>query len=172
MAELGGLKYSILHKYHHADYEVAKDHMRRQLGSLDLLLFGRQVLVGIYIPPLFGGTSSLQISDKMQAENVYQGKIVLVLKTGPAAFGALDDESYRAALYGDEAGVPKIGDWLMVNAVAGEPTNFCGPGAETIFAENRRGDPEKVYHWEAGWPCRIIMDDSFIGRVTNPHNVV
>ena len=172
MADMGGLKYSVLHKYHHADYEVAKDHMRRQLGRLDIELFGRQVLVGIYIPPLFAGPNGLQISDKMQAENVYQGKIVLVLKTGPGAFGALDDESYRTAVYGCEDAVPSVGDWLMVNAVAGEPTNFCGPNAETFMAEDRRGDPTKLYHWDAGWPCRIIMDDSFIGRVTNPHNVI
>lgn len=169
---LGGLKYAVLHNYHHADYDIAKDHMRRQLGQLDIELFGRQVMVGIYIPPLVGGTSVLQISSKMQAENVYQGKIVMVLKTGPGAFGRLDDESYRISMYGSEEGVPKVGDWLMVNAVAGEPTSFCGPGAETVMGEDRRGDPQKVYDWNSGWPCRIIMDDAFIGIVTNPHNIV
>ena len=165
------LTYTVLHKYRHNDYELAKDHIRRQLGDIsDFELFGKEVLVAVYVRPLRNENSGLTISDNIQKEDAIQGKIVLVLKAGPSAFGAMDDISFREAQYGGAP--PKPGDWLMVRAAAGEPISYYGPNAEEVKTENRRGEMEKLYCWDGGWPCRIIDDSNFVGRVTEPHSVV
>ena len=44
---------------------------------------------------------------------------------------------------------------------------------EPVMYEDRHGDKQRMYGaWEQGWPCRVVLDDNFIGRVTNPHSVV
>ncbi len=74
--ETVALTYSVLHRYKHNNYEVAKDHIRRQLGSIeDFELFGQEVLVAVYVRPLRNPGSGLTISEKMQGEDVIQGMI-------------------------------------------------------------------------------------------------
>lgn len=46
-----------------------------------------------------------------------------------------------------------------------------GKGAVRITEKDRRDDDVPQYPM-AGWACRVIADDQFIGRVKNPHNVV
>jgi len=164
------MHYTQLHKWHHADYEVAKEHIYRQLGKLDIELFDRDVMVAVYVRPIQNPRTGLSITDAAQVEDTIQGKVCLVLKLGPSAFQCETQSDYDA-IYG-ENGPPKVGDWLMVRASAGDPVSFCGDNAETVMYEDRHGEEHKAYAWDAGWPCRIIRDDNFMARVLNPHSTV
>ena len=162
--------YTQLHRHHHADYEEAKEHIRRQLGQLDIDLFDRDVLVGVYVRPIQNPRTGLSITNQQQVEDTIQSKIVLVLKCGPSAFKCETAADYTA-IYG-ENGPPQIGDWLMVRAADGTPINFFGDGAEKVKYRDRRDEEHDAYAWDSGWPCRIIRDDAFMARVLNPHSAV
>ena len=60
------MAYTHLHKHHHDDYEVAKSHIHRQIGRLDLELFGRQILCAMYIRPPINPKTGWVITDKKQ----------------------------------------------------------------------------------------------------------
>lgn len=64
-----------------------------------------QVLIGIYVRPdkTAGG---IYISDRQRTEDVYQGKVGLVLKKGPLAF--TDDANHH---FGGR--IPDVGDWVV-----------------------------------------------------------
>lgn len=161
---------SYLHGWHHDDYEMAKRHIAQQIGKLDdeLEVFGRQVLCAVYIRPLLNPRSGIQSSDKHQQEDIWQGKVLMVLRCGPDAFRG--EDSYIKAMFG-ESGAPKPGDWLIANANTGLSINIKGEGGTRVTAEDRRGEQEKLYPMD-GWACRIVPDDLFIGRVLKPHTVV
>jgi hypothetical protein len=163
------MTYTTLHKHHHADYSIAQEHILRQIGKLDLELFGRDVLVAQYIRPLENPLTGWTTTGARQREDVVQGKIVMVVALGPSAFTG--DESYLEATFG-KSGAPKVGDWLMTRATDGHPVNIAGEGAETIMYRDRHDEEHKAYDWDSGWPCRIINDENFIGRVLNPHIAV
>jgi hypothetical protein len=161
--------YSRLHNWHHDDYEIAKEHIWRQLGDIsESLVFGRQVLCAIYIRPAFNPGNKLTYTDHQQAEDIAQGKSMLVLQLGPDAFQGDDD--YVASMFG-KWGPPKVGDWLWARAGTGEQLQMQGEGAERVTYQDRHGDDQKSYPFD-GWPCRVLQDDSFIGRVAKPHQVV
>lgn len=164
-----GMSYTQLHKHHHADYTVAQEHIRRQIGNLDLELFGRDVLVAQYVRPLENPKTGWTTTGAKQREDAIQGKIVMVVALGPSAFDG--DDAYKAATFGP-GGPPKVGDWLMTRATDGHPTNICGEDAEVVKYEDRHGERHNAYDWESGWPCRVINDENFMGRVLNPHSVV
>lgn len=164
------LNYTQLHRHHHADYAVAQEHIYRQMGQLDLKLFGNEVLVAVYVRPQFSSTTGLTGSTKTQAEDVVQGKIALLVAAGPNAFKC-DTAADEKAIYGED-GAPKPGDWLLLRATDGTPMSVCGPGAEIVQEEDRHGELQKAYGWDSGWPCRVVPDTAFLGRVTNPHSVV
>jgi len=162
---------SYLHGWHHDDYEIAKAHIAQQLGNFDneVKVFGRQVLCAVYIRPLLNPRTGLQSTEKHQQEDIWQGKVMLVLKLGPDAFKG--DGSYQAAMFGSADDVPKVGDWLMANANTGFSLNIRGEGGTRVVALNRRDEEEKLYPFD-GWACRIVPDDLFIGAVLKPHVVV
>ena len=66
---------------------------------------GAQVLVGTYIRPKMTA-GGIHIPDSTQGEDIYQGKVGLVLKLGPLAFK--EDDTHK---WGDR--VPQVGDWVM-----------------------------------------------------------
>ena len=159
---------SKLHGWRHDDYEVAKEHIWQQLGSLDgLEVFGRQVLVGVYTRPAFNTRSGLMFTEKEQRNDWYEGKVVLVLAHGPDAFKGT--ENWLKSTYPGDA--PKIGDWLFQNANTGIQFSFRGDGAQRVTYEDRRGEQQPVYPGD-GWPVRIVNDDGFLGRLREPHSVV
>ena len=161
--------YSRLHKWHHDDYGIAKQDILRQVGDIsECEVFGRQVLCAVYIRPAFNPNNKLTYTEKQQAEDIAQGKAVLVLKLGPSAFDG--DEDYLRSMFKDGI-APKPGDWLFARAAAGEPMQISGEGAERVEYEDRRDERQKSYPFD-GWPCRVISDESFIGRVDKPHQVV
>lgn len=66
---------------------------------------GSQVLVAIYVRPQ-KTASGIYLTDKLRDEDIYQGKVGLVLKMGPLAF--LEDETHK---FGDR--VPEKGEWVI-----------------------------------------------------------
>jgi hypothetical protein len=159
---------SELHTRHHDDYETAKREIHQSLGSIeDIEVFGRQVLVACYVRPA-KGANGLYATVKTQTEDVYMGKAVLILKCGPDAFQG--DDGFKAAMFGDMP-VPAAGDWMFVRPQDGVGVNLCGDGASRPKGEDFRGNQIDLYEWD-GWPCRMISDDAFLGRMNKPHEVV
>ena len=76
------------------------------IGDLKgIKLFNMQVLVGIYIRPQ-KTASGIFLTDKTVDEDRYQGKVGLVLKTGPMAFIDEKEEWFKK-------GDIKVGDWAV-----------------------------------------------------------
>lgn len=160
---------SALHKWGHEDYEVAKEHIWRQIGKLDELeIFGRQVLVAVYTRPAFNARTKMHHTEADQRKDWYEGKVGLVLAMGPDAFTG--DDSYIKQTYG-KAGAPVVGQWLFQNANTGIQFSICNDGAERVKYEDRHGEPHALYPGD-GWPVRIVSDDGFLGRIVKPHSVV
>lgn len=157
------------------DYTLSKLHITQAIGDItDLDIFGRNVLVAVFCRPNTmpikmpdGSQSVLYQTQKEIKEDWYQHKVVLVLKCGPDAFRG--EDSYLQAMF---AGVPpKAGEWLFANASAGIQVNIAGEGASRPQSVDRRGEPMDIYEWD-GWPCRIISDEHFLGRLERPHGVI
>lgn len=99
---------------------------------------GWKFLVGIYIRPdkTKGG---IYLTDRIRDEDIYQGKVGLVLKLGPTAF--VDDD--RRNFHPDS--VPEVGDWVLYGANEGRA---CEIG---------------------GHPCRFIDDTSLLAIIPHPN---
>lgn len=165
------------HKPVYDDYDVAKAHVAQAIGDIsDLHIFGRQVLCAVFVRPNMsqktnpdGTKSTIYTSLKDIKEDWWQGKSVLILKLGPEAFQG--DDSYRDAVFGRGVPVPKPGEWLFANANAGIQVSIYGEGGTRPQGVDHAGRHVDLFEWE-GWPCRIMSDDSFIGRIGKPHQVV
>ena len=86
---------------------TAAEELQNKLGDLSgISLIGNHVLVAIYKRPekTKGG---IYLTDNALQEDIYQGKIGLIIKTGEKAF---DREWCK--IYGDSV-VPKVGDWVV-----------------------------------------------------------
>lgn len=82
------------------------DAIRATIGNLDAIdLFQNQVLIGIYIRPA-KTAGGIILADQTRDEDLYQGKVGLVLKKGPIAF--VDDD--RVSFHGKTA---EVGDWIV-----------------------------------------------------------
>ena len=157
-----------LHKRHHDDYEEAKEQIRKALGDISAIeVFGSQVLVAAYVRPN-KTTTGLYLSVKMQTEDIWQGKAVLVLKLGPSAYDG--DDSYLRAIFGDRNPLAP-GDWVFVRAADGHPMSLIGDGGERVMAKDHRGGEVPIFDWD-GWPCRVVPAESIIGRINKPHSIV
>lgn len=64
-----------------------------------------QVLVAIYVRPN-KTKSGIHLSDRTVEEDLYQGKVGLILKMGDLAF--VDDANHK---FGENR--PKVGDWIV-----------------------------------------------------------
>jgi hypothetical protein len=159
---------NLLHQWHHDDYEEAKRQIYQHLGDTsDLEIFGRQVVVAVYVRPnkTAGG---FFLTVDAQKEDVWQGKAVLIVKMGPDAFRG--DDSYVEATYGFK-GAPRPGDWVFLRAQDGLAVSLCGDGASRAQGKDMRGSAVDIYGWD-GWPCRIVADETVIGRINKPHEIV
>lgn len=156
------------HRSYYSDYEVAKDHIHQMIGSLDgLQLFGRQVLIGVFCKPQMNDKGWFE-TVKFSQEDWWQNKICLVLKMGPEAFQG--DESYLNAVFGEGVPPPKVDEWLVANASAGFQISMFDGGSRPQ-GKDYAGRPVDLFEW-TGWPCRIVVDDCFMGRVLKPHSIV
>lgn len=160
---------SMLHKWHHDDYEEAKRQILQALGSTDdLEIFGHNVLVAVYVRPEKSSKTGLYATPKQQTEDIYNGKAVMIVKAGPDAFQG--DEAWLKAKYGTRP-TPSPGDWCFLREDIGIEMQFCGDGAERVLGKDVIGRDISVYDWD-GWPCRIIDHEALIGRMNKPHQVV
>jgi co-chaperonin GroES (HSP10) len=76
------------------------------VGSLkDFELFNMQVLVAIYLRPQ-KTKSGIYLTDKTVEEDRYQGKVGLILKTGPSAFVDETGKWFDGETIG-------VGDWVV-----------------------------------------------------------
>lgn len=166
------------HRRSYDDYEVAKAHILQAIGDIaDIELFGKGVLCAVFVRPNMreikradGSIGQVYTGVKDIMEDWWQTKGLLILKCGPAAFGKLDDDSWGLSMFGD-ADPPKPGNWLFANANTGIQINLAGDGASRPQAVDFSGNAVDLFEWD-GWPCRIIPDDQFYGRLTNPQVVV
>lgn len=164
------------HRRSYDDYEIAKAHILQAVGDLgDIELFGKQVLCAVFCRPNMreikrasGEIAQVYTGLKEIQEDWWQTKGVLILKCGPAAFTG--EDSWLAEQYGANS-APKPGDWLFAHANTGIQINLAGDGASRPQALDFQGEPVDLFEWD-GWPCRVIPDDQFYGRLTNPQAVV
>ncbi len=102
----------ILEMQHAVD--PAKEILDRAGSDLDNIpICGARILVGMYKRPekTSGG---IILTDKIRNEDIYQGKVGLVLKMGPLPFDDTDK-----AYFGDRT--PEIGDWVAFRPSDGWP---------------------------------------------------
>lgn len=164
---------SQLHKHGHADYAQAVKDILQALGNIDGEdIWGRQVLCAVYVRPN-ETQAGVCVPTSAQEEDIWQGKALLVLKIGPNAFQGAD--SYLEATFPkDKDGnikVPKVGDWLFARPNDGVAMSIMGEGASRPQGKDFRGGPVDKFEWD-GWPCRILQDDSFFGKMSAPHKIV
>jgi hypothetical protein len=160
-----------LHRVDQSVYNVAEE-MDKVVGSLDdIVLRGQDILVGVFVRPsktkIIGAGGKPFImhtggTGKEAVEDVYQGKIVRILKLGPQAFCPKTFPEL-AAEWGD-APMPKVGDWVFCRATDGIQCSYKGSGSlPTEMFEDMAKMPSN-----GGWPCRIIAFGDVIGRVSDP----
>lgn len=77
-----------------------------ELGNIDdVELFNNQVLVAVYIRPN-KTKSGIMLSDGTRDEDKWQGKVGMIVKSGPSAFRA-DDEWFKDTQV-------NVGDWVVL----------------------------------------------------------
>lgn len=88
------------------DTDPAKD-ILKQVGDLSkFVLFGNQILLGVYKRPE-KTKSQIYLPDQTRQEDEHQGKAALVLMKGPTAFVSDDNYDFK----GQDV---KVGDWVSI----------------------------------------------------------
>lgn len=142
----------------------AKQEIRESVGGLDgFEVWGDLVLIGVYCHPpetkgkfLVGGTTQL--------EDVWQGKVGMILKIGPDAFPEAE------TTFGGMK--PQLGDWVYHNVQdTMMQLSLAGDGwiKHQITAPN--GQVEFARGWD-GWPVRLVHSRDIHGRITTPGIIV
>lgn len=88
-------------------------------------VMGSSVLIGMFIRP--NKVGSIYLADRSRDEDVYQGRVGLVLALGPLAF--VDDKFRR---FGGPWCRP--GDWILYPSYENAHTRFEFPDRETVLA--------------------------------------
>ena len=121
--------------------EDPKEKLLRDVGDISgLEIFNSHVLVAIYIRPQ-KTKSGIIFADQTRDEDKYQGKIGLIIKTGPAAFVDPDGKWF----VGSDL---KVGDWVMYRASDGWATKINGVECRMLADTAVRGrvaDVDTVY---------------------------
>lgn len=90
-----------------------KDETRERIGPVEgITVTGHQVLVGIYVRPeqTRGG---LFLPETHRREDVFQGKVGLVLAVGPEAFVPSEQYPFKVRA--------EVGDWVVFKVADGWP---------------------------------------------------
>ena len=115
--------------------------IRRNVGDLSgFELFGNQILLGVY-KRSEKTKSGLYLADSTRTEDEYQGKAMLVLKKGPAAFKS--DNNYN--FYGMDV---NEGDWIACWVTDGRKLVINGQLCrviEDIYIRMRIPAPDMVF---------------------------
>lgn len=99
--------------------QASKGEIEASIGNIeDITIYHNQILVGIYMAPERTAGGIIR-PDRTRDEDKWQGKVGLVLKTGPLAF--VDDRSNIFA--GQEV---KPGDWIVYRVSDGFPIDING----------------------------------------------
>lgn len=123
--------------------EDPADTVRKAIGDIEPLeLFGVQILVGTYIRPE-KTKGKIILTDKQRDEDLYQGKVGLVLKVAKGAF--VDGDAADTKFNGITV---KPGDWIFYSVQDGWSLSVNG------------------HH------CRILEDVHVRGRVPHPDMVL
>ncbi len=161
---------SMLH--HVDDSQVAEviTEMDRVLGSLDdVVLRGQDVMLAIFIRPSTKKLSSGLIlhtagTGQEQAEDCFQGTIARIVKLGRQAFNLQAFPKSLADEWGDIENIPKVGDWVYVDAKTGIQGSYKGSGSQrTAMFDGVTRMPD-----DGGWPIRIVSFSDIIAKVAHP----
>lgn len=162
---------SQLHKQGHSDYDEAKRDIHTALGDISKEeIWGRQVLCAVYVRPNVTTVAGGQVwmPQSAQEEDIWQGKALLVLKMGPGAFQG--DRAYLDNTFpGGKA--PQVGDWLFARPSDGIQMSVMGEGAKRPQGLDALKRAIDKFEWD-GWPCRILQDESFFGKMSTPNKIV
>ena len=175
---------SQLLKWSHDDYAEAAADILAYIGDISQEeIFGRNVLCATYIRPPYSSIKNEDGTIKKNddgtdmrtyhtvaamEEDIPQGKVLLILKCGPEAFTG--DESFRRAMFADRE-PPKAGQWLFASPQSGTMMMIRGSGSKRVNFKDRTGREHPKYDWD-GWPCRILTDEQFFGRMSAPNVIV
>lgn len=106
------------------------------VGNLDdFKLFNMQVLVGIYIRPQ-KTASGIYLTDKTTDEDRYQGKVGLILKTGPMAFVEDEPQWFKDMNI-------NVGDWAVFKPSDGWAITINGYACRILDDRAIRGTVER-----------------------------
>ncbi len=118
-----------------------REEIQENIGDISgFELFGNQILLGVYKRPE-RTTSGLYLADKTRGEDEYQGKAMLVLKKGPAAFKS--DSNYD--FHGMNV---EEGDWVACWVTDGRKIVINGQLCrviEDIYIRMRIPAPDMVF---------------------------
>ena len=99
--------------------------IQKKVGDLkNIDLFNMQVLVGIYVRPQMTA-SGILLTDKTIDEDNYQGKVGLVLKTGPSAFQDETGQWFNGQKI-------KVGDWVVFRPSDGWAVSVNGKSCRIL----------------------------------------
>lgn len=156
---------SNLHELHHDDYAAAAAEIWDAVGDLSgFEIFGTQILVACYArPTVHRGiiTAGMSGGSSIESEDIWQGKVGMVIKTTPASFKTPAGDPLPVGLFGGY--YPEPGEWVVFAPQNTQQLSVMGDSA--LQLEEGRG-------WRSGWPCRLIFARDLIGRVAKPHMVV
>ncbi|SRR6266849_1935892 len=111
------------------------------LGDLDgIAVFSDLVLVGTFIRPEMTAGGIIRPKEVVQ-EDEFQGKVGLVLKTGPLAYADWEDPAERGEM-------AEIGSWVVYAIKDGWPVQINGVACRFIPYEKLRArvdDPKMVF---------------------------
>lgn len=158
----------------------ARREILTSLGDISgVELFGSQVIIAPYVHSGVLWSSRLEIpadsvlspdnmaeliktgkglvTHKLSVEDLYQGKVGLVVKIGP-------DVEVNEPKYGDNP--LKIGDWVFSLQENTRAVSLCGVGASK---SQILGALNVDY---TGYPCKFIYSADIYGRVSDPNVLV
>lgn len=121
---------------HNSNHEIdPKQDLLAKLGDISRKrISGAQVLVATYVRPR-ETKSGWQRSDEARKEDIYQGKVGLIVKMGPQAAEFLD------VAFGEGEG-PGIGDWVYYRIHDGFMLSVNGHECRQIEAKHIRGSTD------------------------------
>lgn len=116
-----------------------KEMLKTVLDGVQML--GQDVLVATYIESEItkGG---IWKPDQSKMENLFQGRVGLVLKTGATAF------KYTSGGYAWEGVAPKVDDWVLLRFADAWEMHLAGVSCRVVNSDAVRGivtDPEQVF---------------------------
>jgi co-chaperonin GroES (HSP10) len=124
------------------DHEVdPKKKLSEEIGELaNVEIFNNQLLVALYIRPK-KTKSGIILTEKTVEEDIYQSKVGLVVKKGPAAFIDPRGEWFNGVDI-------QVGDWVVFRPSDGWSINVNNVPCRIIDDMNIRGrinDPDNVW---------------------------